>query len=377
MRNAADELPVHVVDTDRLLPGDVIVTRSPKSLMSEFIQAATQSEYSHAMIVTTPPLTVESTARGVTRFKISRMMIKDASSIRVLRLKERSLHAQALERLARRADAAVAREYAFADAVLAIFTGVPKVEKGRYFCSQLVAEMYATEGIQLFEDIEPAKITPGMLPESVKLEDITDRVLRVPSFVEFMFSDGLVDGDADTLYNTEIEIRQRLAKSLVRSLRPYGADITSVDEALAFLMKGYKDEAPWVTEVDGLMNDALRESGLVDYWSGAFPAGIYHLDLDVVDFMRQDPIAFRLIAPGLRDLYNGMLADKYKAVEYWERDVQQLYQVVVYVTGRESVFYTFLRMSEERLWSTFRMRETVRRALEIVEHAIATLPEPT
>jgi len=369
--SGADGPTVHVLDSEKLLVGDIVVTRSPKSPMSELIQAVTGSEYSHAMVITTPPMAVESTRRGVTRFKISRLMIRDRDSIRVLRLRDRHSYDQALRHVARRADAAVAREYATADAVLSILAAVPQVEKGRYFCSQLVADVYAREGIALLPGTDPAKVTPGMLLSSPLLRDITNEVLRVPSFVEFVFAEGLVDGDFESIYQAEIEIRQHLAKTLVNLLKEYNFNVTSVDEAIAVVLAGHMNKEPWCEELDNAVHKAFHESGLVDFWKQGIPEGIYHFDLDVVDFIRTEPEHVKVLGHQLLELYKGMLSDKLKAVEYWEKDVQQLYQVVVYITGRESVYFTLLRMSEDRLWATYRLKETLRRTVEIVAHAIS------
>lgn len=367
-----DESSVCLIDPEKVLPGDVVLTRNPKSPISHAIQAATGSEFSHAFLITNPPMAVESTPRGVTRFKINRLMIDDRANVRVLRLKNRDQYRESLKKIVAHAEHAIAREYATADAALSVFRSVPQIQEGQYFCSQLVADVYLRERIELLPGMKASKVTPGALLSSPLLSDVTAEAVRRPSFLEYRFADGIVTGDIDAAYVNEIRVRQQMARALSAEMARYGFAGQTLEEVVAFVLAAHIQKWPFAQEVDALVDNALHEYGLVEYWQRHVPSAVYYFDLDMYELMNADPRYFKLTAQQHRDLFAGMLADKEKTVDYWRNDVQQLHQVVAAITGRPGTYFTLLRISEERYWSTLRMLSTVHRTIAFIDAFLAS-----
>lgn len=82
---------VRILSIDKMLPGDIILTRNrwgtraTKRLMSTAISAAGSSDFSHALICQQPPTLIEAIDTGVSTVTMSRCFFHDTRDVRVMR----------------------------------------------------------------------------------------------------------------------------------------------------------------------------------------------------------------------------------------------------------------------------------------------------
>jgi len=134
---------LHYINSSKLLPGDILLCTDPDSPVSKAIRRATQSRYSHAAIFIGNGGFVEAVGSGVRRFLIDSTAVRNPENVRFLRLKDTVPNARSLaEGAGRKAENYVARRYWVPGAVAARVPGVNLKRRGKFFCSQLVAQAF-------------------------------------------------------------------------------------------------------------------------------------------------------------------------------------------------------------------------------------------
>ena len=175
--------------SDRLRPGDILLTRSPNALVSEAIRSITsirllagrglegREEFSHAAICVAHGTFVEALgSAGVCRLAIRQTAAKDRNNIRVLRLKSGVQNAGRIaEQAGKLAEEFMYRRYADWRRFGGMLVGAMQDSvRERLFCSQLVTAAYEEAGLRLFDDVAPEQVTPGRLTRCELLDDVTD-----------------------------------------------------------------------------------------------------------------------------------------------------------------------------------------------------------
>ena len=272
----------YAVDHSKLLKGDMILSTNPESIKSWIICTITKSDFSHATICTDPPWCVESVGYGVLRFVISRFLIGSMNNIRILRLDKRSGRVSIAENAARYADNQVTRKYAKKDVVTSPFRAIPQVEKGRFFCSQLVAESFLQAGLELLPGKSSAKISPGDLARSHEFVDVTNKCLRQATDSDKLNCTGFIDGeDVSTPHAEEVLLKQGIIKRLTPILKQFGVKAETYDDLLQALVQGWNRGDSWVSPVDEALTNAILDSGLLSLSRRYYPPHHDHYFLDV------------------------------------------------------------------------------------------------
>jgi uncharacterized protein YycO len=194
-----DGLYVYVIEVSKLMPGDVLLTRSAEAssmkdrFQSNAIARVTGGNYSHAMLCTVPPTLIEALGPGVSNVTAQRCFIHNLKNIRVLRYPDtavaKSAGSYALPLLG--------QHYSIKKAVQSILptTKLANLSDDKLFCSALVAAAYRKAGAKEFENIDPMRVTPATLEKSNYFTDVTAEVfVRVlsPNNIEEMSA---LDGD--------------------------------------------------------------------------------------------------------------------------------------------------------------------------------------
>lgn len=156
---------------DDIKSGDIVLTKN-KGLISRGIQLA-GNEYSHALICSTPPTLIEANKDGVTNFSARNCVINDINNIKILRLKNSvDNHAEIAKKAGDEAACFLSTVYDLKQAIATVRKNILP-ERGRIFCSELVAKSYERAGLTLLEGVVPDLVQPGDLLKSPYLEDKT------------------------------------------------------------------------------------------------------------------------------------------------------------------------------------------------------------
>jgi hypothetical protein len=343
----------YAVDHANLLAGDVILTTDPDSTLSGSIRALTNSPFSHAIMCTNPPWCIEAVGFGVIQFMVDRLLVQDRECIKVLRLRDRKLRASEAERAVEWAQDQVSREYAAKDALLALFRCIPRLENGKFFCSQLVAEAYQKAGVNLDPVLSPEKISPGALGNSPELTDITTHCVRTAKPAEILRCTGFLDGGSNpTPVTAEVGMLQEIMRTIRPLLAEVGVQAETFDELLLEIVKTWQEPAPWVATVDQKLSELITASGLYNLWED-----VCHFDSD---HFLMDVQLFHLLEDGcpkdqwaeLREHFEYLLRKRDKTIEefgnhikvlWWGYARTRLRSFKLMLVGSEGIHFVLLR----------------------------------
>ncbi|MCK1309979.1 MULTISPECIES: hypothetical protein [unclassified Bradyrhizobium] len=258
--------PRWIFRADRLAPGDIVATRTPGSLISGAIRLATGHDFSHVLIVVRPPIAVESGDFGVVRLSLDRHAILDKNNVRVFRYRDGSLVREKLLAAAGFAEGQVTREYADEDMLTSLLPIVPSVNKGQWFCSQLVSASYESAELPLV-DRQSSKVTPGDIVKSASLEDVTDSCLDeidVERLDVFGGTFGFLDGpSSQSVHFEEVQIKQAIVQNMKATFKQAGVELETYSHGLSLLAKAAREQSDWYRDVDAEFAERIRGSGLL------------------------------------------------------------------------------------------------------------------
>jgi hypothetical protein len=295
---------------EKLKPGDVILTASPGQAVSVIIRAITNSDYSHAILVADHGYGVESADYGVVKFRLDRFAVRDPKNIKVLRVRDKFRTENLEDRAVAFASRMVTREYASKDVLTALFDRIPRMERGTFFCSQLVCSAYAAAGLRL-SDRRPEKVSPGMLSVSHVLEEVSLDLKSVPT-MSLSHVPTFLDGpNMRAPVEEEVTARQEAFRRLQPVLERFGLVAADFSSAVEQLLDSWQTERPFVLEFDQAFSEALRESGLVGLTNKIFPADADQLFIDF--YVRHAIVS------------GGMPPDRQKELrEFYRRELERL-----------------------------------------------------
>lgn len=262
---------VYALNLKVLTPGDIVLTSSPGQPISEIIKAVTGGKFSHAILIVKLPNGIESTDFGVVRFRLDRFVAREARNVRVLRLKG-SAPSDFVNRLVRHADSQMAKEYAEFDVLTALFSRVPRFEKGRFFCSQLVAACYQEAQVSLFAGVKHEKVSPAMLASCDLLEDVENALVPV-KLSDFPYRPAHFDGSNSQSPNERlIEATQKVANIVRPVFAKHKIEIASFNDAIINLARNYLENGEFIEEIDRALIGAMLECKIGEIARECWPA---------------------------------------------------------------------------------------------------------
>lgn len=157
-----------------LRPGDIVLTTTTAAV-SKAIRVVTGSDISHAMVCVEDYSIIDATGEGVHARNTQRLFFEEGCSIYVLRLRDGISDAQlAAVRTYMRAH--IGTQYSTKEAMLTVLGGARQWSK-KQFCSRLVAQAFASAGIQLVPD--PNFCSPANLKDSRLLTSVPGATVAV------------------------------------------------------------------------------------------------------------------------------------------------------------------------------------------------------
>lgn len=154
--------------------GDVILTTSDAAI-SKLIRTTTISPISHAMLYVDDCSVIDATGDGVHSANTQRLFFEQHNAVFVLRFAG-GLDPSTAIRICNYVRERIGSEYATWEAGRA-WQGLGKKGSPKQFCSRLVAQAYAANGLQLVKNTDFC--TPKKLLRSVKLVEVADATMDV------------------------------------------------------------------------------------------------------------------------------------------------------------------------------------------------------
>jgi hypothetical protein len=170
-----------------LRPGDIVLTTTTAAV-SKAIRIATGSDVSHAMVCVEDRSVIDATGEGVQARSTQRLFFEDECSIHILRLRGGISDAQ-LVAVRTYLRGQVGTQYSAEEAMLTALGGARQWSK-KQFCSRLVAQAFASAGIDLVAD--PNFCSPANLKDSPLLVAVADATVQVTAG-EAAWSEGSED----------------------------------------------------------------------------------------------------------------------------------------------------------------------------------------
>jgi hypothetical protein len=262
------------LDHAALHPGDIVLTTGPQPV-SKAIRAVTASDISHAMIYVESHSVIDATAEGVQSRNTQRLLFDDHCAIYGLRL-NRDLTEGELKSVCVYVRSVVGTQYSIWEAARAPLGGRGASSR-KQFCSRLVAQAYATAGINLVRD--PNYCTPEDIRRSVLLHDLGQ--VTVP-----------VDASEEARWRTIMDLPQIMrdaTNAILSGARQKDPAVQNFNDLHRYLEAHPED--------DDFVHSLYQESGYLDLWHIECEKNPWHYDLrlmrifaavggDVADYCR-------------------------------------------------------------------------------------------
>jgi hypothetical protein len=162
--------------SQNIRPGDIILTKNPKSFQSKGIRFGTFGPFSHAALYLGRYCVIEAIGHGVTNYSALRRGVHCKKNVKVLRLKKPYI-TQFLKTFDGRLGNYIGQGFWVIGAMKSSINSNKSEVNGRRFCSQLVAEIFLKSGINLCPGFRPENIHPNMILDSSLLTEVTKEVL--------------------------------------------------------------------------------------------------------------------------------------------------------------------------------------------------------
>ena len=154
--------------------GDIILTTT-MDLLSKGIRKVTGSDISHALIYVESHSVIDATGDGVHSRNTQRLFWENECAVHVLRFTE-GLDDSQSRRIVNYVRGRIGTQYSKIEAARSVFGGA-KAPSRRQFCSRLVAQAYASAGVNLVDD--PNYCVPDQLKSSTRLIAVQGAVRHV------------------------------------------------------------------------------------------------------------------------------------------------------------------------------------------------------
>ncbi len=362
---------VHKVDVELLRAGDVLLTRSPGQPASELIQKVTGSLFSHAILILDPPYAIESTRYGVVRFQIDRLVFNNSSNGLLLRSRSQNDGCFNIDSLLLFAEGRVSTPYASTEVLLSLFRSLPRVERGTYFCSHLVAEAYAQAGFGLIDELTPERVTPAALAKSPLFEHI--ETFTYPVSTELLpFDHAYFDAPSEASFAQQESMRKQEIVDSVKKTYPQLADrFASFNDMIVYLSKLLNSNEKEAFALDGVIAKAIVDSKLHLLARDLMPPDS---DTFFTDFYLRGALVYGTLSVeqkySLRNFYRQMGARTDATMTDRQRDVDAFRKA--YMQSELESVRLVLAIAEDSKAIHARVSLVVKTCLQLVEAAFPT-----
>ena len=163
--------------------------------------------------------------------------------------------------------------YADMNAITSIVDLIPIVERGDFFCSQLVAHCFLEAELPVCPGVRPEKTTPALLQYSTTLDDLmNENVLKKTTGKAMGFVPFLLDGSNEETPNESLNLKgQRAIDGLQAKFKAYGLNVFSREQAMTAVQRALMDRAPYAAELDKALAAAYREIDISRVARGFMP----------------------------------------------------------------------------------------------------------
>ncbi len=156
--------------------GDIVLTTST-DLLSKSIRKVTGSDISHALAYVESHSVIDATGAAVHSRNTQRLFWKDECAVRVLRLPE-GLNETQSRHILNYVRGRIGKQYSKVEAARSVLGGARSPSR-RQFCSRLVAQAYASVGLDLVADPHYIDCAPEQLKNSTRLIAVQGAVQQV------------------------------------------------------------------------------------------------------------------------------------------------------------------------------------------------------
>ena len=240
--------------------GDIILTTTSLPV-SKGIRLATKSDISHAMVYVEGYSVIDSTGEGVQSSNTQRMFWDDRLAVHVLRLKE-GLTDEEAQRITSYVRGRIGTQYSTLEAMRSVTRGAKRKTR-KQFCSRLVAQAYASAGIQLAPS--PDFCTPEMLRNSPRLCEVSNAT-RPISTAEIDTINAILDIPA---------LMREVTNALLTGAREKDRNIQNLNDIDDYL-KAHPEDDPYFSKL-------FNESGYLSLWAKEREKNLWHYDLALME----------------------------------------------------------------------------------------------
>jgi hypothetical protein len=234
-----------ILDTLKLLPGDVVLT-SEMSVQSKMVMKVTNSSFSHALLYIGASVYIHADSFGVHSGNLQRLLFAKQSQVQIFRLRDRQEEKMAGICLFERTE--IGKQYSVSEALRSKMkrNSSSEANSNRQFCSRLVAQAYAEAGINIVNN--PDYCYPQDIINSLFMMKVRDCEQTLSDKeIEMVKSPGAID------------IQTKVINNLLKNIRTLtNADIQTLGQLTRYLYQ--------YPEYDHAISKILQSSGYLSLW---------------------------------------------------------------------------------------------------------------
>jgi len=315
-----------ILDTHKILPGDVVLT-AEAGTRSKVVRKATNSSFSHAILYLGGSSYIHSDGSGVHSGNTQRLLFTEQSQALVLRLCNRQ--DTQITTMCMFARTQIGKEYSVPEAVRSKLKRNKSsiARSNRQFCSRLVSQAYAYAGIFIVKN--PDYCYPQDIAESPLMMTLEDCVQSASvEEIEFAKSDSPLDKQT------------AITNSILREIRALsGADIQTFEQVSAYLFEN--------PQHDQEISKILQESGYLYFWQIDVQKNPWHYDSEAFLALKVPRLQKLEVANAQRDAAENQL----KQFQFMYMQYMQLWQKkqLQYFVLEISLYLKLIELTKSRV----------------------------
>lgn len=240
--------------------GDVILTTSDAGI-SKFIRATTVSPISHAMLYVDPCSVIDATGDGVHSANTQRLFFEQHNAVIALRV-EGGLDPSVAIKICNYVRERIGSEYATFEAGRA-WQGLGKKGTPKQFCSRLVAQAYAANGVYLVKNTNFC--TPKDLLKSEKLVEVSDATVDVADD----------EYEAWQKHPSGLDLMRQSTNHILNGARKIDKSIQHLSDVDKLVLEH--------SEYDETIMQLYVESGFLNVWNTDHEINPWHYDAKLME----------------------------------------------------------------------------------------------
>ena len=251
--------------------GDVILTTSDAGV-SKFIRATTISHISHAILYVDHCSVIDATKDGVHSANTQRLFFEQHNAVFALRV-EGGLPPSTSIKICNYVRERTGSEYAILEAVRS-WKRLAKEGTPKQFCSRLVAQAYATNGIDIVKSADFC--TPKKLLKSTKLVEVEDATINV--------TDG--EFQAWQTHPSSLELMRQATNYILDGARKIDKSVQHLSDVDQLVLEH--------SQYDVTIMQIYTESGFLRVWKSDHDINLWHYDATLTeDVGSRHPVGVR------------------------------------------------------------------------------------